>query len=781
MADPRPNFDDINENIRAKNRSAFESAFEEADNEVPRGNFDTNNNAETERNRREQELIDALNSAREQFASTEYHDRSRMERIMKALNMRPTKEESPNIASARDAYQASLRQYLDFQIEKLQLPDENGNILRGDRRIEEIKKIHSFYNLDEATKYYDARTEAKMDSLASEKDINGNDKGFVNNAWDKIRLTSTKVSQWYKEQPTSYKLGLGVAAFAAGSASWLALGKRAWGAAMVMTTLGANLDQLAQKKDSIIDSREGNKFAKEIWDERGELDVEKIRSILGGKIDDIDDKLNKKNVRSGFNRIAAFSAAIFLGATTAEAAVDLANNGTGEGAATGGKIFGRLFNGKAEMPVGASGVHDGAGAARSAVGTIYGPDNADTPYTDAFEGRGVSDGSELPPIPKTGIFSDGAKGFDYVTPSGAASSYAADKFDHVTPSGAMNATEQAQHVKEVAAAEAARTETISIKEPVKMSEGGRMRHDSFIRSLKDHLKEQPGIDNDEAAHIAEVTFHDAAKEYAGKHGISYEKAVAKLSRIHPGTTYDLTWDEQGHPHMRINEDEVKFVKEHVHHHPTEPHVENVRPVEDLTLPIDNTENVPNDNIDNATDVPRDTVADYSRLETELQTEDAIHEMDKKYSEAASDALMNPDSHDGPSVEQYEKMGTFDQARKDFRELLKDMRAQDMPWLGESNIQTLIENGAESKQILRVSLNNLTEGHISKSGYWSEIKNQPAMKVAFDNGKMNERFASVVKQFQEIKGVGDKALPISENETTAQWIARITKLALKNKG
>lgn len=774
MTDPQPNWQDLYNRARASADADFDREFEEATREQTQGqNQEQQENGRenqgeqaadhetVERNRREQELIDALNGAREQFAYTEFHDRSRMDRLRKALNMMPTREDSPNISSARDSYQASLRQYLDFQIEKLQLPDENGNVLQGERLVEEIKKLHSFYNLDEATKYYDARTQVKMDHLASETDQNGNEKGFFSKTWDKIRLKSTQVSEWYKEVPTSYKLGLAAASFAAGSASALALGKRAWGAAMVMTTLGANLDTLARKNDARISRKEGNKLVSELSGENGEIDMDRLRSILDEKINDIDDKLNKKNVRSGFNKILAFSAAIFLGATTAEAAVDLAND---EHADTGGKLFGRFFAHKAEVSSDVSGTHEAASAAKNATGTMHESANVETPYTDAFEGHTSQDGSELPPIPKTGIFADG--NFDHVTPNGAAP-IDPDKFDHVTPSGAPSAAEQAAHIKEMAATH---------DTELRIEKGS-----SIERTLIDHIKKvHPDIKNPgHVAHRMWLDYMDDNKEAIIKKvgDTEYHKMLKDgMVNVKPGTI--LSIDEHDPLKLKLHDIEGKISHLNGGHHVELNHADyGDNEVPKNLNPADGSDNVPTGN---KAELPRDAVTDYSRLETELQTEDAIREMDQKYSDAASDALMNPATHDGPSMEQYEKMGTFDQARKDFREFLQDLRAQDTPWIGEHNIQTLLENGAESKQLLRASLNNLTEGHISKSGYWSEIKNQPVMKIAFENGRMNDRFASVFNQYEKVIGF-DNSLPVDENETTGQWIARLTKLALKKRG
>ncbi|KKQ45519.1 MAG: hypothetical protein US63_C0015G0005 [Candidatus Moranbacteria bacterium GW2011_GWC2_37_8] len=150
--------------------------------------------------------------------------------------------------------------------------------------------------------------------------------------------------------------------------------------------------------------------------------------------------------------------------------------------------------------------------------------------------------------------------------------------------GGVNTTEQSGHANEVGAKSteglkkstvesikagspvvdaSIKVETVEIKQPESGSHG-RMRHDSFIKSLKEHITSHDGIDKAEAGDIAEVTFHDAAKEYANTHGMTYDQAYAKLSRIHPGTTYEIKWNDEGHPKMEFKD--IKFVDDSSHHH-----------------------------------------------------------------------------------------------------------------------------------------------------------------------------------------------------------------------
>lgn len=292
---------------------------------------------------REKELLDVLTEARNNFAKTEYGDRTRMNRIRKALNMSlEGNEENPNIESARKPYEDALRQHMEYQVDKLKAGGLDAKSVEV-----KVKEIYSFFNLNEATQYYDARTQAKMTYLAQDKDGNGKDKNIVEKSWDFARLKSTQISEWYsKKVPTSVKLGLAAATFIPG-ASTFALGKRTWGAFMMVAAGGMQLDKLAQFKDAMSDKLERNKEFKNISQENGEVDFEKLKDLLGGKIDNIDSKLNEKNLRSGANKLVAFAGALFLGGSVFKGAMDFAEGK--EVAST--KFLGKLFSHKAESPV----------------------------------------------------------------------------------------------------------------------------------------------------------------------------------------------------------------------------------------------------------------------------------------------------------------------------------------------------------------------------------------------------------------------------------------------
>jgi hypothetical protein len=317
-------------------------------------------------NEREKELSDALNDARNNFAKTEYNDRTATQRIRKALNMAMDGkyEESPNIKSAHDAYTAALKNLMNYKVDNLKNVDPDGVVLGGKDLESKTKELYSFFNLREAAEYYDARTEAKMAHLADDEG-----KSFSKKTWDSVRLKSAQLSEWYsKKVPTSVKIGLAAAAFIPG-ASTFALGKRTWGAFMMVAAGGMQLDKIAQFKDKISDKSERNKEFKNISAENGDVDFDKLKNILGEKIDNIDRKLSEKNLRSGANKFVAFAGAIFLGSSVMKGAMDLAEGK--EMAST--NFFGKLFAHKAE-------------AVAPPVESVAAP--------------------KLPEIPKTGIFAE---------------------------------------------------------------------------------------------------------------------------------------------------------------------------------------------------------------------------------------------------------------------------------------------------------------------------------------------------------------------------------------
>jgi hypothetical protein len=301
-------------------------------------------------------MRDALGNARNEFADTEYRQRNMLQTIGKYFNNKFSKEkdkyETPDIKYRREEYERSLKVYKDHQIDKLK-----GKNLSGEELEAEVKKIYSFYNVDEATKYYDAKTQAKMSYLAENKNKSGEEKNRTEKTWDFVRLKSMKISEWYnKKVPPVVKFGLIAASFAPGASAFV-LGKRTWGAFMTVAAGGMQLDKIAQFKDVMADKLERNKAYKEIaGNPEQKVDFDKLSGLLDGKIGGIDKKINDRNFRSGVNKFIAFTGAAFLGYSTYKGIVDLIEHGQ---AISSTEIIRKLISSKAEVPV-AAGLADAA-------------------------------------------------------------------------------------------------------------------------------------------------------------------------------------------------------------------------------------------------------------------------------------------------------------------------------------------------------------------------------------------------------------------------------------
>ena len=487
---------------------------------------------------KEEGLLESLDKARKEFAEVEYRDREWAERIRNAANkdedrikkirekikgvpenseekkkLEKKLEKSVNVRIAEESYQKALKNLLDHKLEKLQ-----NSGLEKDELEKQVKELYSFFNLDETIKHYDVRTQAKIDQLKSNIDKDGEAKGFTKKTFDGMHQGMIKMSEWYsKKVPTPVKVGLAIASLIPG-ASALSFLRGGVGAATFATSGGVLLDKGFQKTDEWLDKYARNKEFKNI-SENGNVDFERLKGTLNGKIDNIDKKLNRKNLLGAFNKFAAFSFATFSAVSLATAVGDFAMHGT-EAAST--KVVGNLIK-----------------SGSNAVENI-------TKWANGF----LEHGSHAPGAPVSAA--EKLKVVNEMQGKGGSLSSNQPKVS------AVEKPKVAPLIKSPGATELPSVDkplTIEIKSPVEMS-SGHMRHDSFIRSLKDHLRATNSEIDPEAA---ETVFHDAAKEYAAAHSMSYQEAVAKLSRIHPGTTYTLTQDAQG-LHMHINDDNVKFMK-----------------------------------------------------------------------------------------------------------------------------------------------------------------------------------------------------------------------------
>lgn len=518
---------------------------------------------------KEKELWEKLAIARSEYAEVEFHERTMMARIRKALGKTNEKGEGEtyNTAHMKLRYESALMAYKEYKIVEIESKGFFGD-REGSKDIKkELKDLYTYVNLSEASNFYDARTDARLNFRENQMQSSEG----VKQLWHKMVLGAGNIANIYnKKVPGLAKLAVAATTLIPGLQAF-AIGKRGWGAFMMMAAGGMQIDKFCQYKDRFDNFREVDKNIgiMNMENEASREHLNWISDILDEKIFNIDKKLEAQAHRSSRNKVIAFASAMALGASTASLLAGFID--PAEGKENAG-LFARLLSAKKDGIVDhASGASSSSDNSLKIDPKVLSRQNSD----GSFSSLNHAEKGNVSTLKDHGSYSDESKigasaakidKNSYVAASSVhekmSGSAVVDKFDHNTPSGAMNATEQAAHVREVAATETARTETINIKEPAKISEGGKLRHDSFIRSLKDHLKEQPFIDKKEAAHIAELTFHDAAKEFATANNMSYDQAVAKLSRIHPGTTYELTWDENGHPKMHIKN--VKFVDDGHH-------------------------------------------------------------------------------------------------------------------------------------------------------------------------------------------------------------------------
>lgn len=676
-----------------------------------------------------------LDDYRKIYATIEYTEGKRLAEVRKQLKKDELKKiedegrkitrggdvtDSFAINDAREKYQKTLDRFKDAKIEELKAKN-----LTGDELKKELEELVLHFGYKEILELDSARSDAK-----AEADWGA---GFRKKCWGALE----KASNAYNKLPLWQKIGLSAAAIVSGSGLLIA-GKRALGGVVTGVGTAKGLDALHERKmkkvakddvDTVLNKL--NKIPLDgTLEENKEARYEIMRATLDMKLDNVDDIIRKHKKVALCNKFIGATVGILLGTGTVSKAFSGVIN---------------YFHGSEDM----------AGGLKTL------SLNKTVDYGDFKAINEVPGGSMEQMAALNGL-------------TASETGLNPDIDMHVNGGGVA---------KEIAAASTHDTE-------LRIEKGS-----SIEKTLIDHIKKiHPDIKNPgNMAHRMWLDYLDDNKEaIINKVGDSeYQKMLKDgMVNVKPGTI--LSIDEHDPLKLQLHDIEGKISHLNGGHHAELSHGVNHGGAEapkDLTpagitdhtnIPTDTADHTPDIPTENPTELPRDAVTDYSRLETEMQAEDAIHEMDQKYSDAMRDANdATTYTSDGPSVEQFEKMGTFNKAREEFSTLLSQMRAEDMPWLGESNVETMIEKGAGSKQILRVCLYNITEGHTFKSAYWGEIKNEPIMKVAYKDGRIDGGFVALLNQFKGI--IGDKVLPIDEKETTGQWLARITKLAVNKKG
>ncbi len=325
------------------------------------------------------------------------------------------------------------------------------------------------------------------------------DKSAAKHGLDVVMSGMTSIANFYnKKVPLWLKGGLAVGSFVAGAGVFTS-GKRIWGALMMATSGGMALDALAQKVDSRAGQKDTLRNISEATDKKGKVDFEKIKNFLEDDIKKIDKKLNKFVFRSYAHKTIAVGTALLLGT--------LATTG--------------LFKALDDYKVGGNAAPGGipkpdSGAALNA--------KVQTPLSDAAFGK-----------PDSG------------TPI------------NMRAPGATGSFEQPLASPETVA-EKAHSSKVEIRKPF-IGADGHKKYDSIWRGLKDHLKQaHPEWDEKHLNGATQTIFRDGVLNYANENKISYDAAVARLSKIHPGTSFDVTPDANGSYHMNIDEDNVNFMK-----------------------------------------------------------------------------------------------------------------------------------------------------------------------------------------------------------------------------
>lgn len=705
-------------------------------------------------------LRDNIDAKRNGFAKTEYCEKEAMQRIRQffdKFSKEKKYEENATVKSYREDYECSLKEYKDYQIEKLK--DKN---LSGKELEAEVKKIFSFFNLDETTKYYDARTKAKMDYLAEKEDKNGKEKSFGKKWLDKVRLGCAKAGDFYnKKIPTSAKIGLGVAAFATGAYSLIVL-KRATGAFIMLAAGGSQLDKVGQFVDAIRNKREGNKAYEEIVEgDDHKVDFGKLSGILDEKINNIDEKLNNKNIRSGISNVSAAVIAGILGYTTVNAIADFVEH---------------------KEAFSNSGV---SGFIRKLI-------------SEKVETTNLA-GAEFPKRPSVGIFANA----DQMPSNNVNAAAASGNLSHLNNIGQDIAEGKNDVITPI-------PENVPGANADAVPVGGK----GFWGAIHDKLDklEPGGKHNGETAKI----FNRAVGEYAKSHGMTVAEATEKLSHVDKGTNFSMTQDAKGIWQANLDDQNIKFLHGLEHHAPSHAGVPSPE-----TLTADVSPEIPKASsvIDQRSNITAKIEANLGRIDAlDHRQEDLLGGFDRGIENATTDPneLLKVQQ----DIEQLRE-----EVRGDRLKLNSLMDVDNPKGIGTSAVETPLEDvklaGASaagaatavmgSKKILdknrknenaiglvkmlkenvsttkflRATLERITGGSSHQISFWKEIKDQPfdVKKLSKNNKKIKLNMEDVILEFKEI--LGNEALPKKKAdgkiETVNEWLRRVTQKSFeKNK-
>lgn len=292
----------------------------------------------------EKDLLNALDTARKECADVQHRELKMKQKIRKYFKLNDGGEEdveTQNIITMKDRYRKTLESYKEYKIRELTENSKNEEEFQ-----KKARELFTFFNYDEAIKFYDARTEARINH--TEEKMAG-EKNWIKKTWHYAQFQSEKMVNFYdKKIPTSAKLALAGVGYLTGSQA-LSVGRRAWGAFMICTSFGMKLDKLFQFKDRFSNSREIRDLFKELsFEDEKNNNFNGLSSALGEKISTLDNKLKQHVVRSRVNKGIALVSGMLLGSSVAITIADAVENWDYE--STHG-ILGKLLSYKAESGV----------------------------------------------------------------------------------------------------------------------------------------------------------------------------------------------------------------------------------------------------------------------------------------------------------------------------------------------------------------------------------------------------------------------------------------------
>lgn len=645
--------------------------------------------------------------------------------------------------------------------------------------------------------YIEFRTEQKI-NLAAEHDNVKAEQRF-GTKMGKIGEMAADAVKWYQALPIQTKLAVSAIFMVSGALSTgtamagiVAGGvaaRRIFGGMSTGLGLKWHLEARGQKKDKERIDLEEDKFLNELEnlseDEKFELLSRNIKEIA---IKDKENTINKIKNQDIKQLTAAAGVGVFIGSGLF---ADMIRGGYH-------KVAG-FFGGENAEIKGLEPKKDGyshkdikfdsnnANPTDSAKSVIFEKGNVypkDSVAGKVFDSKNIYHGDSI----KTGVFDkSNLYPADSVTPLN-------NSFMH--PSGAhanidmhLSANTPAMPAD---TAEALRTPaaSLSVNETLKIEKGS-----SIEKTLIDHIKKiHPEMKNPgNIAHRMWLDYmHDNKEGIIKKVGIEeYQKMLKDgMVNVKPGTA--LVLDEKDPFKLKLQDISGRISHldgshnssgGHVSGHASATKIETPSPAGAAVSGMAQSKVISSENLHGAIVDHVNSENDYAKIEAEMGVENEIRKASENYGVAASDAVMHPAGPDGPSSDQYSRMGIFDSEKKSLTQTLNTMKAQDLQWANTNEVGALIEKGAGTKQILGTYLNKITGESPDKLAFWQEIKNKPFGEVDF--GKNSENVTKTIAEFK--KAVGEKYadqinpktnLMGVKTEKTGEWLARITKLALR---